>query len=176
MNFAVNFDEQTPKVDEIFLTESVRDEIKEFIKFAKGKERCVGLAANQCLIDGVLNTKRYFIMKDARGAFHAFINPKITQYSGNKKLMIEGCLSWPDKKISAYRYETIKVSYINLEGEEKEDTLKGIWSQVFQHEYNHLEGIPETILECDHIISEKYGRNDPCYCGSGEKYKKCCGK
>jgi uncharacterized protein YecA (UPF0149 family) len=22
---------------------------------------------------------------------------------------------------------------------------------------------------------EKIGRNDPCTCGSGKKYKKCCG-
>jgi SEC-C motif-containing protein len=26
------------------------------------------------------------------------------------------------------------------------------------------------------IISTKVGRNDPCTCGSGAKYKKCCGK
>lgn len=26
------------------------------------------------------------------------------------------------------------------------------------------------------IISNKVGRNDPCICGSGSKYKKCCGK
>ena len=26
------------------------------------------------------------------------------------------------------------------------------------------------------ISSEKIGRNDPCPCGSGKKYKKCCGK
>lgn len=26
------------------------------------------------------------------------------------------------------------------------------------------------------IISNKVGRNDPCTCGSGMKYKKCCGK
>ena len=24
-------------------------------------------------------------------------------------------------------------------------------------------------------ISDKIGRNDPCPCGSGKKYKKCCG-
>ena len=24
--------------------------------------------------------------------------------------------------------------------------------------------------------SKKIGRNDPCPCGSGKKYKKCCGK
>jgi uncharacterized protein YecA (UPF0149 family) len=23
--------------------------------------------------------------------------------------------------------------------------------------------------------SDKVGRNDPCPCGSGKKYKKCCG-
>jgi preprotein translocase subunit SecA len=26
------------------------------------------------------------------------------------------------------------------------------------------------------IRGPKIGRNDPCPCGSGKKYKKCCGK
>ena len=26
------------------------------------------------------------------------------------------------------------------------------------------------------VKAEKVGRNDPCPCGSGQKYKKCCGK
>lgn len=26
------------------------------------------------------------------------------------------------------------------------------------------------------VKEEKIGRNDPCICGSGKKYKKCCGK
>ncbi|MEA3436938.1 MAG: SEC-C metal-binding domain-containing protein [Thermodesulfobacteriota bacterium] len=25
------------------------------------------------------------------------------------------------------------------------------------------------------VQSEKIGRNDPCPCGSGKKFKKCCG-
>jgi len=29
--------------------------------------------------------------------------------------------------------------------------------------------------ESQPVISEKIGRNDPCPCGSGKKYKKCCG-
>ena len=24
--------------------------------------------------------------------------------------------------------------------------------------------------------SKKIGRNEPCHCGSGKKYKQCCGK
>ena len=31
---------------------------------------------------------------------------------------------------------------------------------------------PEPVKRHD----EKIGRNDPCPCGSGKKYKKCCGK
>jgi len=31
--------------------------------------------------------------------------------------------------------------------------------------------IPQTIGP-----TPKVGRNDPCPCGSGKKYKKCCGK
>jgi preprotein translocase subunit SecA len=25
-------------------------------------------------------------------------------------------------------------------------------------------------------VSDKIGRNDPCPCGSGKKYKQCCGR
>jgi|GEM_PF-617401 len=35
-------------------------------------------------------------------------------------------------------------------------------------------GIP--IDKLDDVIFKKVGRNDPCPCGSGKKYKKCCGR
>ena len=31
---------------------------------------------------------------------------------------------------------------------------------------------PATVVKTEH---EKIGRNDPCWCGSGKKYKKCHG-
>ena len=34
-----------------------------------------------------------------------------------------------------------------------------------------LLNIPKTVK-----VEEKIGRNDQCPCGSGNKYKKCCGK
>jgi uncharacterized protein YecA (UPF0149 family) len=38
-----------------------------------------------------------------------------------------------------------------------------------QKQSNMLQNIP--------VVNEnKVGRNDPCPCGSGKKYKKCCGK
>ena len=35
-----------------------------------------------------------------------------------------------------------------------------------------------TVRELSHkeIHTKKIGRNDPCPCGSGKKYKYCCGK
>ncbi len=43
---------------------------------------------------------------------------------------------------------------------------------------------PEDIADLEILLSphetvtveKKAGRNDPCPCGSGQKYKKCCGK
>lgn len=37
------------------------------------------------------------------------------------------------------------------------------------HHHHHEK--PQTVLR----ESPKIGRNDPCVCGSGKKYKKCCG-
>jgi preprotein translocase subunit SecA len=41
-----------------------------------------------------------------------------------------------------------------------------------QTEAPDREGKPETIRR----DKPKVGRNDPCPCGSGKKYKNCCGK
>lgn len=48
---------------------------------------------------------------------------------------------------------------------------------------NKFNGLDENI-SCGQIIenietdpfNKKIGRNEPCYCGSGKKYKKCCGR
>ncbi|MFC7786014.1 SEC-C metal-binding domain-containing protein [Rossellomorea sp. GCM10028870] len=33
---------------------------------------------------------------------------------------------------------------------------------------------PAALIPQPVINEEKVGRNDPCPCGSGKKYKKCC--
>lgn len=38
-------------------------------------------------------------------------------------------------------------------------------------------GHKESELKTQTVVKEvKVGRNDPCPCGSGKKYKKCCGR
>ena len=49
------------------------------------------------------------------------------------------------------------------------------WDKIFdkekQQELYKQEKTSHTVVK-----APKVGRNDPCPCGSGQKYKKCCGK
>jgi len=47
------------------------------------------------------------------------------------------------------------------------------WDQVLDK--STREQIKKDFNKSKIVISNKTGRNDPCYCGSGKKYKKCCG-
>jgi len=52
------------------------------------------------------------------------------------------------------------------------------WHYIIGFEPDKPEDISdlEKLLNPPHLVkSEKIGRNDPCPCGSGKKYKKCCG-
>lgn len=48
------------------------------------------------------------------------------------------------------------------------------WDNIFSEEKQ--KELRMKLHEDSHITVDKIGRNDPCPCGSGEKYKKCCGK
>ena len=37
-------------------------------------------------------------------------------------------------------------------------------------------GTGNTKAQPQRVAGKKVGRNDPCPCGSGKKYKHCCGK
>ena len=62
------------------------------------------------------------------------------------------------------------------------DTTKEQLLQVLQSSYEQLmekENRPQAVYAgrgSYRRSSEKIGRNDPCPCGSGKKYKQCCGK
>ena len=56
-----------------------------------------------------------------------------------------------------------------------------------EHGWRYIIGFepdePEDISDLERMLnppkpvsSKKVGRNDPCSCGSGKKFKKCCGK
>jgi hypothetical protein len=58
----------------------------------------------------------------------------------------------------------------------KADWLYGLpqWGSLLSED--RKKEIRLKLHEDSHVTVSKTGRNDPCPCGSGKKYKKCCGK
>jgi SWIM/SEC-C metal-binding protein len=66
--------------------------------------------------------------------------------------------------------------------------MKKVASIFEEHGWEHIieldKSKPEDITDLEVLLNtpktvrvdKKVGRNDPCPCGSGMKYKKCCGK
>lgn len=65
--------------------------------------------------------------------------------------------------------------YYNMLGA-KANWLYGLdeWDALLTAE--ERSNIRKQYNEDNRAVSTKVGRNDPCPCGSGKKYKKCCGK
>ena len=61
----------------------------------------------------------------------------------------------------------------------QEANLKALAKQLmgptFNIGNNHLKKSNHGGVSCEASASPKLGRNDPCNCGSGKKFKKCCG-
>ena len=152
----------------------------------------IGLAANQVGIDAavaVLNVREPIVL----------INSKIISKE-NEIDFYEGCLSYPGKGVNTKRYETVEVTSANVEGTmifsgvDTGDKTKGSWEQegktyqvenrdlrtleavCVQHEIDHLNGIVcmDRKVNITIVADKKIGRNEPCPCESGKKYKKCC--
>ena len=150
----------------------------------------IGLAANQVGIDAqvaVVNVREPLIL----------INPKII----SKEVEIpyhEGCLSYPNKRVNTKRYRDVIISTEQSESDwyfsgaqvpkdgkgswEKEQSnnedaqLRVLESVCVQHEIDHLNGVVcmDRKRETTIVKDKKVGRNEPCPCSSGKKYKKCC--
>ncbi len=59
-----------------------------------------------------------------------------------------------------------------------EECEKHGWSYIIGFETDKPEDISDLekmLNPAKPVISQKIGRNDPCSCGSGKKYKKYCG-
>ena len=94
----------------------------------------IGLAAPQCGVK-----KRIFIMGNQEKLI-VCINPEILESSGENRAQ-EGCLSFPKLWLTVKRPETVKVKYQQLSGNVVEQELGDLPSRVFQHEFDHLNGI-----------------------------------
>jgi len=141
---------------------------QELIASAMKEMPGIGLAAPQIGIP-----KRMAIVRCGSQSID-LVNCKIE--SGYNKALFdgEGCLSYPGRYEKTFRYQEIYVT--NNFVEPHSFTATGLVAVVVQHELDHLDGIllPDVAL-AKPKQKVKLRPNDKCSCGSGKKYKKCCG-
>lgn len=70
-----------------------------------------------------------------------FINPHIIEKMGDKVLLEEGCLSLPGLREDILRFNTIRMTYFDLDWQLHDEIFSGYPARVLQHEYDHLDGI-----------------------------------
>ena len=71
-------------------------------------------------------------------------NPRFIKRYDDDVWCEEGCLSYPDEFIKIRRPDRIVVKYEDEEGKDHKIKLSGFAARVFQHEFDHLEGIDFT--------------------------------
>ena len=101
----------------------------------------VGLSANQIGI-----SERVFVMilhMETEEIITCF-NPRIIKRYKDCGWFEEGCLSYPDEIINVNRPNRIVVKYEDENKKEHKIKLDGFAARVFQHEYDHLNGIDFT--------------------------------
>tara|TARA_B100001996_G_scaffold24044_1_gene18764 strand:- start:443 stop:880 length:438 start_codon:yes stop_codon:yes gene_type:complete len=101
----------------------------------------VGLSANQIGI----NERAFVMMTDTVSLdTTTCFNPRILKYSHETSEMVEGCLSYPGKEITVARPVSVVVKYENESKISCKEKLTGFVARIFQHEYDHMEGIDFT--------------------------------
>ena len=133
-----------------------------------------GLAANQiyepisiCIIE-VLDNPRYKHLNTI--PLKVLINPKVIIKKDSATFnSYEGCLSVPNLRGKVKRYNTINVTYYNMDAKKITEDIKGLESIVYQHEIDHLDGYLFTDKVEDNSTLVTYENYQKYY---EEEYKK----
>ncbi|XP_015959617.1 peptide deformylase 1B, chloroplastic/mitochondrial isoform X2 [Arachis duranensis] len=69
------------------------------------------------------------------------VNPRVSKYSKKLSIFNEGCLSFPGIYADVKRPESVKIDARDVNGNRFSFSLDGLPARVFQHEFDHLQGI-----------------------------------
>ena len=101
----------------------------------------VGLSANQIGID----ERAFAMIRDLEyNDIIVCFNPRVIKRYDDEVWCEEGCLSFPDEIINIQRPNRIVVKYEDEDKKDHKIRLDGFAARVFQHEFDHLNGIDFT--------------------------------
>jgi peptide deformylase len=85
----------------------------------------------------------------------AVINPEILRVSEEMETGWEGCLSVPGFRAKVPRHLEVDVAYTDRHGIAHTERFSGFTARLFQHEFDHLEGIlyPERLAKGETLIT-----------------------
>ena len=101
----------------------------------------VGLSANQI---GIAERAFAMIRDLEYNDIIVCFNPRIIKKYDDDVWYEEGCLSYPDEIINIQRPDRIVVKYEDEDKKDHKIKLDGFAARVFQHEFDHLNGIDFT--------------------------------
>jgi peptide deformylase len=91
--------------------------------------------------------KRILYMYDNKP--YVFINPVLTFPDDEKYELLDDCMSFPGLIVRVSRYRRAKIQYLDADLQPQEMHLEGDYSELLQHEYDHLDGILATMRAVD---------------------------
>lgn len=155
---------KTQKIGEI--TDEIKNIAQDLIDTVKVAEdpEGAGLAATQIGISKRMCVVRNFFEdplnpNEIKSNDIVLINPKITNYSDEKDLDWEGCLSVPDKYGKVERALKIKVTAKDVDGNIIKIKAEGFFARTVQHEVDHLDGILFTDkIEGETLSQEEFDK------------------
>jgi peptide deformylase len=72
---------------------------------------------------------------------HVVVNPTLRARGARTFPSYEGCLSVPDVRGLLPRFAEIELQYVDRDGREMTEVVRGLSAGTFQHELDHLDGI-----------------------------------
>ena len=91
--------------------------------------------------------KRLLYMFDKRP--YVFINPVLTFPDTEKYELMDDCMSFPGLIVRVSRYRRAEIRYLDADLQPQKMQLEGDYSELLQHEYDHLDGILATMRAVD---------------------------
>ena len=101
----------------------------------------IGISANQI---GIWERAFAMVRDLENNEVIVCFNPRIVKSYSEEVEMEEGCLSYPELFLKIKRPDKIVVKYEDEDKKTHKMKLEGLASRVFQHEYDHMEGIDFT--------------------------------
>lgn len=74
------------------------------------------------------------------GEATVFINPCMEIIDEESFTLWDDCMSFPGLEVKVERYKTIRVTYRDLDWQIQTEVFEGDLSELFQHEFDHLNG------------------------------------